>query len=157
MIDSFKGDYRFLSNFHPAQVEYECLVFPSTEHAYQAMKTLDQAVRRRFTTVISAGGAKEMGGTFLLRDDWEQVKDGIMLDLTRLKFTTHSDLRHKLVATMGRELIEGNHWHDQYWGVCNGQCKQGPHEPYGLNKLGQILMKVRDELFVPMDCTIPAV
>ena len=34
-------------------------------------------------------------------------------------------------------LEEGNTWHDTYWGVCNGK---------GKNKLGKILMQVREEL-----------
>ena len=55
----------------------------------------------------------------------------------RLKFTTHADLRDKLLATGDTPLEEGNTWGDRTWGVYQGQ---------GDNRLGKILMKVRDEL-----------
>lgn len=32
------------------------------------------------------------------------------------------------------DIVEGNQWHDTFWGVCNG---------VGQNNLGQILMNVR--------------
>ena len=40
-----------------------------------------------------------------------------------------------LLATGDAELIEGNNWGDTYWGKCNGQ---------GLNRLGILLMQIRD-------------
>src|SRR3954468_6821071 len=46
-IDSFQGEYRFLSNFWPAGVEFEGITYPTAEHAYQAAKTLDVALRKR--------------------------------------------------------------------------------------------------------------
>ena len=40
-------------------------------------------------------------------------------------------------------LIEGNYWHDNYWGNCLcPKCK----EIEGQNQLGKILMKVRSTL-----------
>lgn len=47
-VKGFFGDYRFLSNFHMAPVWYESILYPSTEHAYQAAKTLDESVRMEF-------------------------------------------------------------------------------------------------------------
>ena len=47
--------------------------------------------------------------------------------------------------------VEGNHWHDTYWGVCNPEafgkppCTKGCGGT-GENQLGKILMRVRDEL-----------
>jgi len=38
MIDSFKGDFRFLSNFYPVNVDYEGIMYPTVEHAYVAAK-----------------------------------------------------------------------------------------------------------------------
>ena len=84
----------------------------------------------------SPGIAKKMGRSLQIRPDWEDVKLNIMEDLVRLKFTTHSGLRKKLLRTGDAELIEGNWWGDQFWGVSKG---------YGENHLGKILMKVRDD------------
>ena len=41
VINEFQGKYRFLSNFYPCDIVYEGIQYPSTEHAYQAAKTLD--------------------------------------------------------------------------------------------------------------------
>jgi len=49
----------------------------------------------------------------------------------------HKDLGDQLLATGDVELIEGNTWHDTEWGVCNG---------IGKNKLGKILMRIREIL-----------
>src|SRR4051812_21328901 len=44
-IAEFQGEYRFLSNFWPATVEFEGIRYPTAEHAYQAAKTLDAKER----------------------------------------------------------------------------------------------------------------
>jgi predicted NAD-dependent protein-ADP-ribosyltransferase YbiA (DUF1768 family) len=59
-----------------------------------------------------------------------------MLDALRDKFSD-PELRAKLLATGDEFLVEGNHWGDTYWGVCNGK---------GRNMLGSLLMKVREEI-----------
>ena len=39
-IESFHDEYRFLSNFWPVLIDYEGIVYPTSEHAFQAAKTL---------------------------------------------------------------------------------------------------------------------
>ena len=68
----------------------------------------------------------------------------IMHDIVLAKFTQNPDLKAKLIATCDEYLLEGNTWHDNYWGVClcNGsKCL----DKVGKNKLGLILMQVRKE------------
>lgn len=135
MIDRFDGTkYRFLSNFFMAPVAYEGILYPSTEHAFQAAKSLDPKVRQRIANLPTPGQAKRAGRQVSIRPDWEQVKYDVMSEIVLEKFLTHSDLRQKLIDTGDEELVEGNTWGDQYWGVCNG---------VGLNNLGKILMQVR--------------
>ena len=136
MIDSFTGEFRWLSNFYPSPIKYEGIIYPSVEHAYQAAKVLDRSKRKQFLH-IKPGEAKRLGKRVRLREDWEKVRFGIMEDLLRLKFTRHADLKEKLLETGNEELIEGNNWSDFEWGVCNGR---------GKNHLGRLLMKVRDSL-----------
>ena len=135
MIDSFTGENRFLSNFWPAEVELDGMIFPTVEHAYVAAKTLDMEERRKIQAVATPGQVKRLGRKLVLRPDWEDVKLFVMEDLVRQKFQ-HADLRQLLLATGDQELVEGNTWGDTFWGVCFD---------VGLNHLGLILMEVRDE------------
>lgn len=135
-IDDFRGEYRWLSNFQNVDIEYKGIWYPTTEHAYQASKSPYPEVRRVMSYLSSPAEAKRIGRIVEMRMDWESIKYGVMLDLTRLKFE-HKWLREKLLATGNVELIEGNTWDDTYWGVCGR---------VGLNNLGNILMQVREEI-----------
>ncbi|HEY7089515.1 MAG TPA: NADAR family protein, partial [Tepidisphaeraceae bacterium] len=136
-IPEFQGEYRFLSNFWPADVVYEGITYPTAEHAYQAAKTLDPEQRKKIAALPTPAEAKAAGRELKLRDDWETAKFVVMEDVVRYKFTHHPDLAAKLLDTGDATLEEGNTWNDRIWGVYHGQ---------GENRLGKILMKVRDEL-----------
>lgn len=135
-ISSFSGQYRFLSNFYQCSVPYAGLIYPSSEHAYVAAKTLDLALREAIRDISAPAAVKKYGRILPLRPNWDNLKFGIMYDIVMSKFTTEP-LRSMLIATGGAELIEGNTWGDRYWGVCRG---------VGENRLGQLLMRVRDRL-----------
>lgn len=139
-ITSFRGEYDFLSNFYPCEI---CLgepgaihVFQNAEAAFQSFKCDDPDDIEQFVN-MNGKQAKCMGRKVKLRSDWESIKDNVMKCVVSAKFTQNRDLRNKLLATGNRELIEGNTWDDTYWGVCKGK---------GQNKLGEILMDVREEL-----------
>jgi ribA/ribD-fused uncharacterized protein len=136
-IAEFHGDYRFLSNFFPSVVEFEGITYPTVEHAYQSAKTLDMNERKRIAKCESPSDAKREGRKLKLREDWETAKFAVMETCVRYKFAHHPELRDKLLATGDATLEEGNDWGDKIWGVVNGE---------GENRLGKILMKVRDEL-----------
>lgn len=136
MIDKFYGKYDFLSNYYVAPVTYNGLTFQSNEAAFQAQKTLNEGQRRKFTR-MAPNKAKAKGRNVILRSDWEQIKNKIMYEVCYAKFTQNPELKEKLLLTGDEELIEGNTWHDTYWGVCNRR---------GKNKLGKILMRIREEL-----------
>ena len=135
-IDKFDKEYFFLSNFYPCKVPYQGRTYKSSEAAFQAQKTRDSEIRKEFEE-MSARVAKSKGRTLELRRDWEDVKDRIMYEICYSKFVNNPQIARKLISTGDAVLIEGNTWFDTYWGVCN---------KVGLNKLGQILMKVRDEI-----------
>ena len=67
------------------------------------------------------------------RDRKEQFK---VWQAVHQKFQ-NENLRKLLLATGDAELIEGNYWHDYYWGICNG---------VGQNWLGKILMEEREKI-----------
>lgn len=130
-IDEFRGSYRFLSNF------YEHTPSLSNEHFYQAMKTTDWREQIIVLSAGTAGEAKKLGRLVTLRPDWDDIKDDVMLELLRLKFAVGQPERHWLEDTGDAELTEGNNWGDTYWGICRGK---------GKNKLGKLLMQVRQEI-----------
>jgi ribA/ribD-fused uncharacterized protein len=136
MIDSFTGNNRFLSNFYPSRVEYEGDVYPTVEHAFQAAKTDDAADRARIRDAATPGKAKSLGRRVKLRPDWERVKVKIMHQILRTKFEDRV-LAGQLLATGNEPMVEGNYWNDTFWGVSKGR---------GQNKLGNLLVKVRQEL-----------
>ena len=136
VIDHFRGEFDWLSNFFTCQVEFEGMNFSNVEAAFQAAKCLDLKERERFFG-LSGGQSKKLGRRVELRSDWEDVKIDIMRQVLKSKFTQNPELGEKLIATGNTELIEGNNWNDRFWGVCRG---------VGKNHLGKLLMEVRAEL-----------
>lgn len=135
MIRSFKDNYRFLSNFWPAPVELDGMLYPSVENAYQAAKTLSEGERDAFLTA-TPGKAKKLGRRLKIRSDWESVKISIMRDLLEKKFQ-YKALRALLIATGETPIEEGNTWGDTFWGVYRG---------VGENHLGKLLMEIREQM-----------
>lgn len=144
MIKNFTGKYFFLSNFYNAYLMYEGDVYCSTEAAFQAAKTLDREQRIEIAK-LSPSDAKKAGRQLSLRADWEDTKDEVMYEVCLAKFTMNDSLclRERLLATGDEELVEGNTWHDNYWGDC--KCEKCKHIK-GRNQLGKTLMRIRDEL-----------
>lgn len=143
LIDRFIEPWSFLSNFYSCTVEYEGEVYHSVENAYQAAKAADPKRRSTFQLPgVTSGQAKSLGRKLIIRPDWDEVRVDIMRDLLLQKFYP-TILRRKLLSTFAATLVEGNYWHDEFWGVCDGGCRQGPHEPNGKNMLGILLMDTR--------------
>jgi ribA/ribD-fused uncharacterized protein len=140
MVNSFKGEYRFLSNFYPCEIEYDGLYYPSVENAYQAAKTINTRIRLEISN-MSAAEVKKAGRKVQLDPEFEINKFLIMETLLRMKFKYYP-LLDWLRDTKG-ELIEGNTWHDNIWGMCS--CEKCVDKEKH-NHLGRLLMKIRDEL-----------
>lgn len=140
----FQNEYRFLSNFYPCEIKYGDIVFPTLEHAYVAAKTKDIDIRKEISQFSSctAGRAKRFGRTLQMRNNWDFIKIEIMRKLLKRKFS-NPNLTRLLLNTGNKILIEGNFWHDNFWGECYcPKCKYRRKE----NRLGKLLMKVRREL-----------
>lgn len=136
MINSFRGQYYFLSNFYDAKVEWDENTYLNNEAAFQSAKLIDKEKRSSFSH-LDPSSAKRKGRRVKLRDDWEKVKFDIMYEIVKCKFEQNIDLKDKLLSTGEQELVESNSWGDKIWGKVNG---------VGQNNLGKILMKVREEL-----------
>lgn len=141
MIKNFEGEYAFLSNFYFSPMIIDNVVYTTNEHFFQAMKSLNPKERQAITLAPTPGKAKRLGRKVSLRKDWEDIKEEVMLIGLRHKFS-NPELRRKLLATGNQYLEEGNHWCDNFWGVCDcGTCGG-----QGKNRLGKLLMQVREEL-----------
>lgn len=146
VINSFFGEYEFLSNFYMTPVLYEGLLYPSSEHAYQAAKTIILKERMMILNCKTPGQAKRMGSKkakkITLRPGWDSMRVDIMINVVLSKFK-NPELALKLLSTKNLQLIEGNQWHDNYWGECYCEdCKSFSKE----NKLGFVLTLVRSGL-----------
>ena len=150
MIKEFQGKYRFLSNFWMAPIvlfgsgtdgKPDDIAF-SVEHAYQALKADNEEDYFKVLRAASPGEAKRLGKTIKIVSTWEESKLGIMSVLVQSKFEQHEELRKMLLETGDEELVEGNKWHDNYWGKCYCPKCDGWT---GENKLGILLMAIRKE------------
>lgn len=138
-INSFTGEYRWLSNFYPAPAKchLDGLIYPTAEHAYQACKFTSPEDRDAIMNCKTPGQAKRLGRRLKsIPSYWDDVRVGMMLETVRSKFRMSVDLQEKLISTGTAELVERNDWGDTFWGVSDG---------VGKNKLGLILTQVRCE------------
>jgi N-glycosidase YbiA len=133
------GAYGCFSNFSRHPVRLDGQEWPTSEHYFQAQKFAgtDHAedVRRAETPMRAAEIGRDRKRPF--RSDWDAVKESVMLDALRAKFTQHDDLKAILLGTGDAELVEHTA-NDRYWGDGG--------DGSGKNRLGVLLMQVRDEL-----------
>ena len=132
-------EYGCFSNFSPHPVKMKGKVWPTSEHYFQAQKFVGTAHEEEIRRVKSPMIAARMGRDRKrpLRHDWESVKDEIMFEAVRAKFTQNEGLRKILSATGDAEIIEHT-GKDSYWGDGG--------DGSGRNMLGKTLMLVREEL-----------
>lgn len=149
-LDGFQGDFEFLSNFcrHTSMLYFRLpygrknarlVVADNVEILFQAAKADSCDDLAFIMQCRTPGQAKRNGRRVRLRKDWEEIKDKIMEELVRQKFTNPMFRDELLAIPDDMYIIEMNHWNDKYWGVCSKTFE-------GQNKLGEILMKIRSEL-----------
>ncbi|MGB3533852.1 MAG: NADAR family protein [Microcoleaceae cyanobacterium] len=128
------GDF---SNFSPHGIKMNELWWPTVEHYFQAQKFTDtdyiELIRKAYTPKRAA----ELGRSRKLpiKHNWGEIKDNIMFEAVLKKFQTHKKLAQILIETGNQDIVE-NAPGDYYWG-CGADGS-------GLNKLGEILVKVRE-------------
>jgi ribA/ribD-fused uncharacterized protein len=135
-IKSFEDEYDWLSNF------YKNGNAPTVEHLYQADKTLDKKWKQKIMSAPKPGKAKRLGKKAPLRPGWDSERLEVMHKFVKAKFQDPI-LQDLLIKTYPRTLIEGNYWHDNFFGDC--YCEDCKNKE-GLNMLGFILTRVRSEL-----------
>jgi ribA/ribD-fused uncharacterized protein len=134
-----RSEYGIFSNFAHYPIRLKGRIWPTVEHYFQAQKSSEPEYQEAIRNAKSPAKAKGMGRSrkFKLRRDWEQVKEAIMREAVLAKFSQHSDTRAVLLATENATIVE-NSPTDDYWGDGG--------DGHGKNKLGKILMSVREAL-----------
>jgi ribA/ribD-fused uncharacterized protein len=136
-ITEFQGEFRWLSNFFPVQIEYEGLTYPSVEHAYQAGKLINIEDRKLFL-IMSAGQAKKLWRNYPTYNLTEEFRLNLMYQLLSIKFN-QEPFKSLLIATGDCYIQEGNRFGDTFFGYCL-KTNQGK------NHLGQMIMNIRKKL-----------
>lgn len=130
--------YYQLSNFSGFGFSLNGHQWRTMEHFFQAMKFEGTD---HFYKILNCGSpkqAKDLGQSraFPMREDWDLVKEDIMMLGLKQKFSDPT-LKSLLLKTGKKELVE-NSPYDKYWGVgSNGK---------GKNRLGVLLMALRNEI-----------
>jgi ribA/ribD-fused uncharacterized protein len=144
-----------LSNFADFSVEYDGEIYPTVEHAYQALKytctnkpELVEMVRKLDTPekAKSAGGKGGMSkqGAVLDIECWNNKKDNIMQDLVKSKISRHSAIRDILKTAKDQHifLVHFSRF-DMEWGAhvdSDGKIKKGE------NKLGVLFNEFANKM-----------
>jgi ribA/ribD-fused uncharacterized protein len=145
-IKFYKVDepYGYFSNFSPHPVYVDNERWNTSEHYFQASKFKNIEVKKKIQSMESPMKAAIEGRdrSNIIRDDWDIVKEDIMYIALKCKFTQHPKLMHELLRTKGLVIIEHTK-NDNYWGDGG--------DGSGKNRLGYLLMQVRDELLKQVD------
>jgi ribA/ribD-fused uncharacterized protein len=135
--------YGPFSNLYRRPVEFEGVVYPTSEHAYQAGKALKPAVRDWIlaapTPALAAMAAHGLY-TWDIVPNWSEIKFDRMRQVLKAKFEQHPDLTQLLASTGSKRLVEAgtvNNAVNRLWGEVAG---------VGKNMLGVLLMELRAEL-----------
>ena len=135
-----RSQFGCFSNFSRHSFDLDGIHWKTSEHYFQAHKFAH--IPDYFSKIKDAKTPKEAANLgrsrkYPLRPDWEIVKDDTMRQALKAKFGQNKSIRDILLSTDNNELVE-NTTGDYYWGC--GTYKTG------LNKLGKLLMELRDEL-----------
>ena len=135
--------YGAFSNLYKRSIEFDGVIYPTSEHAYQAGKARKAAVRDWLMSAPSpALLAMAAHGLYYwdISPGWSTRKFDRMRLVLMAKFTQHADLKELLLNTGDAMLIETatvDNEVNRLWGEVNG---------IGRNMLGRLLMEVRTQL-----------
>lgn len=128
------------SNLYQRPIEFDGLVYPTSEHAYQAGKASKPAVRDWILSAPTPALAAMAAHGLYVWDvvpEWAKIKFDRMRRVLRAKFDQHPDLLELILATGEARLVEAgtvSNAVNRLWGEVDGK---------GENMLGVMLMELR--------------
>lgn len=149
----------FLSNFYLTEIHspYDCsirnFIFDSSEQLFMFEKAIhfkDYESAYHIMMTSDPKTAKTIGRQVkdFDFDEWNHVSYDKMLMACRAKFSQNDDLKNKLLATGQRIIVEASPV-DNIWGIglhYSNDLVLDEKNWLGENRLGKVLMQVRDEL-----------
>lgn len=145
----FQSEHSWLSNFFPTPISLQGINFHSAEHAFQYAKACRNKQPDMASLILNtktAKAAKKLGWGVERNKEWDQQKDEVMVRIVNAKFRQNPTLTRKLILTGSKRLVEATM--DRYWGAfATPNAKSIVNKTWkGANRLGLILMDLRDEL-----------
>ena len=131
--------YYEFTNFAYYPIIVDEHVYKTSEHYFQSQKLVGTPYENYVSQLPTPRDAFEFPRqprvSSWVRGDWQGVKELVMYKALYHKFNQYLELKELLLKTGDRKLIEHSPY-DSYWG-------DGP-DGKGLNRLGVLLMKLRD-------------
>ncbi|MBD1862664.1 MULTISPECIES: NADAR family protein [Trichocoleus] len=141
--DVYENPYGCFTNFSRHGCELDGDWWLTSEHYFQAQKFIGTPHAEQIRKLPTPRDAFNTAQTLkpFVRSDWLKARDDVMRKAVLRKFEFNPGIKAVLLAT-GDALLVENSPVDNYWG-CGADGK-------GQNRLGQILMEVRDQLHQPV-------
>jgi len=143
----------YLSQWHIAPMVIDGITYNCCEKRMMHMKAIKFNDEVRANLILASEDPKEikkLGREVINFDDeiWDAVADDVVLNANLAKFSQNEDLKKLLLDTDDRMIVECAPY-DCRWG--NGlnitdTLKTSPEKWKGTNRLGKILMNVREFL-----------
>lgn len=141
------------SQWYKAPFVAEGITYPTCEHYMMAKKALLFEDMRCYLGIMSADSPEDcknigrMVGNF---DSiaWAKCSEEVVFNANLAKFSQHPQLKKALLATGSAILAEASPY-DQIWGIgfsADDAESKKPEKWTGQNKLGNVLMRVRETL-----------
>lgn len=142
-----------LSTYYPCNITVYDVKYRSVQQMYQALKAKHFGDLTAYTMIMKSWSPRtqgEIGSTVenFNPENWQKKSQEVMERAIKLKFEQNEKERKFLLDT-GKAILVFASQNQPYWG--NGLSMEAeentvPANWKGNNKLGAILMKVRDEL-----------
>ncbi len=141
------------SNWNPAKFLMYGNEFANSEQAFMWLKARffnDEETAAKILLDPTPDGVKALGRLVKNYDDaeWSLARFEMMYKACNAKFRQDPNLAQALLATGTRILVEASPY-DKVWGIGMGENEAGIEDKAnwkGLNLLGEVLMKVRENL-----------
>jgi len=136
---SVSEKYGEFSNFALYPIKVKGKIWKTSEHYFQAQKFDNKDYQAKIRKAATPMKAAQLGRDrkVRIRKNWDNMKDNVMYDALKAKFSQNEELKRLLIETEDKILIEHTE-NDSYWGDGG--------DGTGKNNLGKLLMKLRGEL-----------